>query len=107
MSEVVDFPIQPLFDNVFVRKDNNDTTKSGLHLPQTVAGRAVFGTVIAVGPGHLNVEQGNFVPCSVKKGDRVYLKEFSGSIIKYEGIELFVFHEAEILGVMKDPNAGT
>ena len=107
MSEVAEFPIQPLFDNVFVRKDNNDITKTGLHLPQTVAGRAVFGTVVAVGPGHLNVETGSFVPCSVKVGDRVYLKQFSGSIIKYEDLELFVYHEAEILGVMKDPNAGT
>ena len=99
-DQVEQFPIQPLFDNVFVRKDENGVTASGLCLPQTIKGRAVTGTVIAVGPGHLNVEQGNFVPCSVKAGDKVYLREFSGSLIKYQGVEFFCFKEMEILGIV-------
>lgn len=108
-----EFPIRPLFDNVFVRKDDASKTESGLHLPQSVKGRAVTGTVVAVGPGHLNVDTGNFVPCSVKVGDRVFLREFSGTFInltrvgdKYKSDtkdwEIFVFHENEILGILKE-----
>jgi chaperonin GroES len=100
MSEV--FPVQPLFDNVFVKKDDASKTESGLHLPQSVKGRAVTGTVVAVGPGHLNVETAQFVPCSVKVGDRLYLKEFAGYIVRYKEHELFVFKEMEILGVLRE-----
>lgn len=101
-SNTYDFPIEPLFDNVFVVKDKFEQTETGLHLPQTIKGRAQFGTVLAVGPGHLNVESATFVPCSVKKGDRVFLREFGGSIIRYKDIEFFVFKEMELLGVLND-----
>jgi chaperonin GroES len=102
MSEAVKIPIQPLFDNVFVMKDDASTTESGLHLPQSVKGRAVTGIVVAVGPGHLNVEQNNYVPCSVKVGDKVFLREFSGSIIRYGGLEFFCFKNMEILGILRE-----
>jgi co-chaperonin GroES (HSP10) len=107
------FPIQPLFDNVFVKKDAADKTDSGIHLPQSVKGRAVTGTVIAVGPGHLCVETGKFSGCTVKVGDTVLLREFSGSPINlarlpekykdaYKNLEVFCFREGEILGVMRE-----
>jgi chaperonin GroES len=107
-----EFPIQPLFDNVFVKKDAAEKTDSGILLPQSVKGRAVTGTVIAVGPGHLNVETGVFVPCSVKQGDTVLLREFSGNPInlarlperyrdEYKNVDVFIFHETELLGIMK------
>jgi chaperonin GroES len=102
MSEGVNFPVQPLFDNVFIEKDDATTTASGLHLPQSVKGRAVTGTVVAVGPGHLNVDTGAYVPCSVKIGTRCFLREFSGYIIRYKEHELFVFKESEILGILKE-----
>ena len=92
------FSIKPLFDRVFVKKDEVEQTKSGLHLPQSVKGRAVTGTVVAVGDGHLNVDTGKFVPLSVKPGDKVYVKEFTGYVIEWEGEKLFVFQEGEIIG---------
>ncbi len=92
------FPIKPLFDRVFIKKDETEQTKSGLHLPQTVKGRAVTGTVVAVGDGHLNVDTGRFVPLSLKVGDKVYVKEFTGYTIEWEGVKVFVFNENEIIG---------
>jgi co-chaperonin GroES (HSP10) len=95
------FPIEPLFDRVFVKKDEAKKTESGLHLPETVKGRAVTGIVVAVGPGQRN-HLGKFLPTCVKTGDRVFLKEFSGYIIKYKDEEeIFVFNENELIGVMK------
>lgn len=96
------YPIEPLFDRVFVQKDPAKTTESGLHLPDTVKGRAVTGTVIAVGPGQRN-HLGEYLPMSIKVGDRVFLKEFSGYVIRYQDEEeVFVFTENEIIGVVKD-----
>lgn len=95
------FPIKPLFDRVFVKKDNADTTSSGFHLPETVKGRAVTGTVVAVGDGHLGANTGEFIPCCCKVGDRVYVKEFSGYTIRWEGEEVHVFQDGEILGLLK------
>lgn len=96
----IEFPVRPLFDNVFIKKDDVTKTESGFHLPQSIKGRAVTGTVVAVGPGHLNVETGNYIPCSVKVGDKCFLKEFSGYIVRYKEHEVFVFKENEILGIM-------
>lgn len=99
-----DFPIQPLYDRVFVKKDQAETTSSGFHLPDTVKGRAVTGTVVAVGNGHLGANTGSFIPCVCKVGDRVYVKEFTGYTIRYEGQEVHVFQDGEILGLLRSNN---
>lgn len=97
----MNYPVQPLYDQVFVKKDDGSVTKSGLHLTQSVRGRCVTGTVVAVGPGLLSPYTGGFLPMSVKVGDRVYLKEFSGYILKYEDQEdVHVFKENELVGVI-------
>lgn len=95
------FPVKPLYDQVFVRKEDSSKTKSGIHLTDSVKGRAVIGVVVAAGPGLLSPFTGGFLPMTVKEGDRVYIKEFSGYIIKYEGEEdVHVFKENEIVGVI-------
>jgi chaperonin GroES len=99
MSEEKVFPIEPLMDRVFVLKDDmSKDEKTGFHLPQTVKGRAQTGTVVAVGPGYLDTNTGQFHPMQLKVGDRVFLKEFDGYIIRYKDHEAFVFAEREILG---------
>ena len=96
MSE---FPIEPLFDRVFVKKDDASVDEeSGLFLPDTVKGRAETGMVVAVGPGYFDTLTGKFLPTQLKAGDRVILKGFDGYILNYKGHEVFVFSEKEILG---------
>ena len=77
MAREEGFPIEPLMDRVFVKKDDMTEVidKSGKkwHLPQTVKGRAQKGTVVAVGPGYLDLHSGDFYPISVKVGDRITL----------------------------------
>lgn len=97
----MNFPVQPLYDQVFVKKDDESKTKSGLHLTQSVKGRCVTGTVVAAGPGLLSPYTGGFLPMSVKVGDRVYLREFSGYILKYpEQEDIHIFKENELVGVI-------
>lgn len=91
------FPIEPLFDRVFVKKD--DASRDGIfHLPESVKGRAQTGTVVAAGPGYFDIKSGSFIPMGLEVGDRIFVKEFDGYIIRYEGHEFFVFAESEILG---------
>lgn len=95
------FPIKPLYDQVFVKKDSENKTKSGFHLPQSVKGRCVTGVVVAAGPGLLSPFTGGFLPMSVRANDRVYVKEFSGYIIKYlDEDDVFVYKENEIVGII-------
>jgi len=96
------FGVKPLYEQVFVKKAEESTTESGLHLTQTVKGRAVTGVVVAVGPGLLSPFTGGYLPMQVKEGDRVFLKEFSGYIVKWEGEEVHVFKENEIIGVIPE-----
>lgn len=103
MTDKKDYPVVPLYDQIFVRKEGDGKTKSGLHLTQNVKGRAVIGTAVAVGPGLLSPFTGGYLEMQVKKGDKVYIKEFSGYIIKYEGeVDVFVFKEAEVVGIIKE-----
>lgn len=96
------FGVKPLYDQVFVRKAEDETTESGLHLTQTVKGRAVTGEVVAAGPGMLSPYTGTFLPMQIKVGDKVFLKEFSGYIIKWKGEEVHVFRENEIIGLVTE-----
>ena len=95
------FPIQPLGDRVFVEKDDASVDKAtGFYMPDTIKGRAQTGTIVAAGPGYLDLQTGTFVPMTLKVGDRVFLKAFDGYIIKHEGHEFFILTEKEILGKM-------
>ena len=95
------FPVEPLFDRVFVKKDNSSMTKSGFHLPETVKGRSVLGTVVAVGPGIRNPD-GEYIKPYVKVGDRVFLREFTGYVVNWGEEQVHVFLENEILGVVRE-----
>jgi len=95
------FGVLPLYDQVFVKKADESTTSSGLHLPQSVKGRAKHGEVVAVGPGLLNPHTGDFLPMQLKVGDRVLLKEYSGYIVQWNGQEAHIYKENEIIGIIE------
>lgn len=92
-----DFPIEPILDRIIVKKDNAET-ESGFHLPDSVKGRSRIGTVVAVGPGRINLDTGDYLPLAVAAGDRVVLKEFDGYRFDWEGETYFIFTENEIIG---------
>jgi len=96
------FPIDPVFDLVFVKKDGESVNEAGLHMPESVKGRAVTGRVVAVGPGLRSTEDGKYLTPCVKVGDLVYVKEFTGYIIRYKNEEVHLFREGEIVGIVND-----
>lgn len=93
------FPIEPILDRIIVKKDDAKMSKSGnFHLPDTVKNRGTTATVVAAGPGRINLETGEHLPLAVEAGDRVWLKEFDGYRFDIDGVTYFVFTENEIIG---------
>jgi chaperonin GroES len=58
------------------------------------------GELVAVGPG-VRGEDGTLHPLDVKAGDRVLFDKWSGSEIKFDGEELMIMKESDILGVIE------
>ena len=76
-------------------------TKSGIVLPEKSIGKILNATVVAVGPG-TRTNTGEFVPCSVKEGDKVLLPEYGGNKIEIDNKEYYLFRDSDILGKWKD-----
>ena len=92
--------IQPLFDNVLVRPlQMNQTTASGIVLPDTVKEKPQFGEVMAIGPGATN-EQGKAVPMVVKVGQKVLYKKWGGNEVKVENEEWLIIEQKDIMAVI-------
>lgn len=98
---MADFKIKPLADRVIVKpKEAEETTKSGLFLPDTAKEKPIEGTVVAVGAGRVT-EDGKSVPMNVKVGDTILYGKYSGSEIKIEGVEYLIMRESDIYGIVK------
>jgi chaperonin GroES len=87
--------LTPLGDRVLVKRVMPaKETKSGILIPEQVAGKVNEGTVVAVAAAG-----GEFLP-TVKKGDTVLLPDFGGNSVKLDGEEFHLFSEASLLGVV-------
>ncbi|MEA1674656.1 co-chaperone GroES [Nitrospirillum sp. BR 11163] len=90
---------RPLHDRVVVRRlDQEEKTKGGIIIPDTVKEKPQEGEVVAVGPGSRD-EHGRLQPLDVKVGDRVLFGKWSGTEIKVDGVDLLVFKESDVIGV--------
>ena len=88
---------QPLGDRVVVKPtEREETTKSGIVLPDTVKERPQEGTVVAVGPGEF-YEDGKRKPMDVKVGDLVIFSKFAGTELKEDEEELLILRQSDIL----------
>ena len=67
-----DFKLKPLEDRIVVQPaEAEETTASGLVIPDTAKEKPVMGTVVAVGPGKFNENGDARVPVDVAVGDTV------------------------------------
>jgi chaperonin GroES len=91
---------RPLHDRVVLRRVEQDQkTKGGIIIPDTVQEKPMEGEVIAVGPGARS-EDGVIHALDVKPGDRVLFGKWSGTEVKLDGEELIVMKESDIMGVL-------
>ncbi|NLK08884.1 MAG: co-chaperone GroES [Firmicutes bacterium] len=91
--------IKPLGDRLVVKViEQEETTKSGIVLPDTAKEKPQEGEVMAVGPGRY--ENGNLVPMHVKQGDRVLFAKYAGTEVKIGGEEYLIMRETDVLGTV-------
>lgn len=91
---------QPLGDRVLVKPlGREETTKSGIVLPDTSKEKPQEGEVIAVGSGKM--VEGKIVPLEVKVGQKVMWTKYGPTEVKIDNEELLVLSESDILGIVK------
>jgi chaperonin GroES len=89
--------LKPLGDRLIVRAiEEEETTASGIVLPDTAKEKPQRGEVIAVGDGAFD-DNGNRKPLDVKDGDTVLYSKYGGTEIKVEGEDLLVLRESDVL----------
>ena len=99
--------IRPLYDRIVVKRiDEQETTRSGIIIPDSAKEKPQEGEVIAAGLGKYK-EDGSRQALDVKAGDRVLFGKYGGSEIKVNGEELLIMREEEILGVITRAGAAT
>ena len=90
--------LKPLGDRLIVRAiEEEETTASGIVLPDTAKEKPQKGKVIAAGDGRINEDTGKRTPLDVKEGDEVLYSKYGGTEIKIEGEELLVLRESDVL----------
>lgn len=88
---------QPLGDRVIVEPEAAEqTTKSGIVLPDTAQEKPQRGKVLAVGTGRVT-DDGKKLPMNVQEGDIVIYAKYGGTELKHEGIEYLIVKESDIL----------
>ena len=96
-----DVKIKPLEDRVIVTIDDSEqTTSSGLVIPDTAKEKPQQGTVIAVGAGKRSDSTGEVIPLDVKAGDTVLFSKYGGTEVKLEGSEYLILSARDILAVV-------
>jgi chaperonin GroES len=92
--------LKPLGDRVVVQpKKKEETTSSGLVLPDTASEKPQEGSVLAVGPGRV-LDNGKRVEMEVKSGDTVLFAKYAGTEVKLDGEEYLVIREADLLAIL-------
>ena len=89
--------LEPMADRLVVKPiEQEEVTKSGIVLPDTVKEKPQEGEVLAVGPGRLS-EDGKRIAMDVKVGEIVIYAKYGGTEIKIEDEELIILRESDIL----------
>ena len=89
--------LQPLGDRLIVEAiEEEETTSSGIVLPDTAKEKPQRGRVLAVGPGARN-DKGEVVPLEVAEGDEVIYSKYGGTEIKLGADEVLILRESDVL----------
>jgi chaperonin GroES len=104
-AHAVDAPttrkLRPLGDRVVVQPlPREETTKSGIVIPDTVKEKPQEGMILAVGPGRI-LDDGKREQMDLKSGDKVLYAKYAGTEFKLDGEELLIIGSKDILAVVE------
>ena len=90
--------LKPLGDRLIVRAvEEEETTASGLVLPDTAKEKPQKGEVLAVGDGNWDEDGDKRIPLDVETGDIVLYSKYGGTEVKVDGEDLLVLRESDVL----------
>lgn len=94
--------VRPLGDKILVKRaEAQSKTESGIYLPESAKDKPKEGKIVALGNGNLNKDTGEYLPFTVKKGDRVIFSSYAGTEVKIDDEEMLIMTEDDILGIIE------
>jgi chaperonin GroES len=100
MATATKTSLKPLEDRILVRpEEGEETTASGIVIPDTAKEKPQEGTVLAVGPGKRS-ETGDLIPMDVSEGDNVIYSKYGGTEIKLDGEDLLILSARDVLAIV-------
>jgi chaperonin GroES len=97
----VSVSIKPLEDRIVVKPlDAEQTTASGLVIPDTAKEKPQEGEVLAVGAGRWDEDGEKRIPLDVSVGDKVLYSKYGGTEVKYDGEDLLILSARDVLAVI-------
>jgi chaperonin GroES len=101
-SVATDLKLVPLADRVVVRPlGREETTKSGIVLPDTAKEKPQRGTIVATGQGRRD-DDGARIPLDVEVGQQVLFAKYAGTEFKLDDEELLILAEKDILAIVEE-----
>ena len=98
--------LQPLGDRLIVEVlEEEETTTSGIVLPDTAKEKPQRGRVLAVGPGGRN-EDGDVIPMDLAEGDEIIFSKYGGTEVKLGTDEVLILRESDVLAKVVGVPAG-
>ena len=93
--------LQPLEDRIVVKpNDAEETTASGLVIPDTAKEKPQQGEVLAAGPGRRSEQTGEVIPVDVAVGDTVVYSKYGGTEITVDGDDVLILNARDVLAKM-------
>ncbi len=94
--------MKPLEDRIVVKPlDAEQTTASGLVIPDTAKEKPQEGEVLAVGAGRFDDKGSKRIPLDVAVGDKVLYSKYGGTEVKYDGEDLLILSARDVLAVIE------
>jgi len=93
--------IRPLHDRVVVRRlEEERTTAGGIVIPDSAAEKPMRGEIVALGAGKV-LDNGDVRALAAKVGDVVLFGKYSGTEVKFNGEELVIMREDDIMAIIE------
>jgi chaperonin GroES len=90
--------LKPLGDRLIVEVlEEEETTVSGIVLPDTAKEKPQRGRVLAVGPGARNQDTGEYMPIDLEEGDEIVFSKYGGTEIKLGTDDVLILRESDVL----------
>ena len=94
--------LQPLEDRIVVRPSKSEeTTASGLVIPDPAKEKPQQGEVLAVGPGRRSDTSGEVIPLGISVGEKVVYSKYGGTEITIDGEDLLILSSRDVLAIAK------